>query len=112
MGAPSQLILDPSSFPLTFLPGEGCSPVCCHCRSGCSHPYLVGVVAVEPALDVCGVPARHQAAVLQGPELRSSLRSCCDHLMEGVFQGNWVIMSSLVLSGRSKAGLLPGQPKS
>lgn len=78
----------------------------------CCHPYLVGVVAVQPALDVGGVPARHQAAVLQGPELRSSLRSRRDHLMEGVFQGDRVIMSSLVLSGMSKAGLFLGQPKS
>lgn len=65
------------------------------CR-GCP-PYLVGMVAVQPALDVGGIPAWYQAAVLQGPQLRSSLRSSCDHLMEGVFQGNWVIVGSLML---------------
>lgn len=55
------------------------------------------MVAVQPALDVGGIPAWYQAAVLQGPQLRSSLRSSCDHLMEGVFQGNWVIVGSLML---------------
>jgi len=70
------------------------------------------MVAVEPALDVGGIPARHQAAVLQGPELRSSLGSCRDHLVEGVFQGDQVIVSSLVLSGMSKVGLFLRQAKS
>lgn len=101
-----QLTWDPSSLPCASLFGRGGG------SPGCSHPYLVGVVAVQPALDVGGVPAWHQAAVLQGPELRSSLGSRRDHLVEGVFQGNWVVMSSLVLSGMSKAGFFLGQPKS
>lgn len=91
---------------------RGGSLGCCHLGVGCSHPYLVGMVAVQPALDVGGVPAWHQAAVLQGPELRSSLGSSRYHLVEGVFQGDWVVMSSLVLSGMSEAGLFLGQPKS
>lgn len=67
--------------------------------------------AVEPALDVRGVPAWHQAAVLQGPELRSSLRPGRDHLVEGVLQGYRVVVGSLVLSNTSKTGLFLGQSK-
>lgn len=77
-------------------------------RAGC-RPYLVGVEAVEPALDVRGVPARHQAAVLQGPELGSGLGPGRDHLVEGVLQGHRVVVGSLVLSNTSKAGLFPEQ---
>lgn len=65
--------------------------------------------AVEPALNVRGVPARHQAAVLQGPELGSSLGPGRDHLVEGVLQGHRVVVGSLVLSNTSKAGLFPEQ---
>lgn len=72
-------------------------------RQGCP-PYLVGMVAVQPALDVGGIPAWHQAAVLQGPQLCSSLRPSCDHLVEGVLQGDRVVVGSLMLSNMSKTG--------
>lgn len=62
--------------------------------------YLAGVVVVEPALQVDGVPAWHQAAVLENPQLSRGVVACGDDFMEGVFQRHRVVVSSLVLEGK------------
>lgn len=56
----------------------------------------------EPALNVGGVPAGDQAAVLEGPQLQGRVRPSRDHLVEGVLQGHWVIVGSLVLQARGQ----------
>ena len=53
----------------------------------------------EPAAQVCGIPARHQTATLQHTQLDGGIASRGDDIIEGVFQGNRVIMGSLVLEG-------------
>lgn len=62
--------------------------------------YLAGVVVVEPAVQVDGVPAWHQAAVLENPQLSRGVVACGDDFMEGVFQRHRVVVSSLVLGGK------------
>lgn len=66
--------------------------------------YLVGVKGAEPALNVGGVPAGDQAAVLQGTQLRGRVGPGRDHLVEGVLQGHGVIVGSLVLRARGEVG--------
>lgn len=67
--------------------------------------YLAGVVIVEPALQVDGVPAWHQAAILEDPQLYWCLMACGDDVVERVLQCHWVIMGSLVLlAGRRRRG--------
>lgn len=64
--------------------------------------YLVGVKGAEPALNVGGVPAGDQAAVLQGTQLQGRVGPGRDHLVEGVLQGHGVIVGSLVLRARGE----------
>lgn len=64
--------------------------------------YLVGVKGAEPVLNVDGVPAWNQAAILESTQLQGSIRPSCDHLVEGVLQGHWVVMGSLVLRARGE----------
>lgn len=64
--------------------------------------YLVGVKGAEPVLNVDGIPAWNQAAVLESTQLQGSVRPSCDHLVEGVLQGHWVVMGSLVLRARGE----------
>ena len=56
----------------------------------------------EPALNVGGVPAGDQAAVLEGTQLHGRVRPSRDHLVKGVLQGHWVVMGSLVLCARGE----------
>ena len=58
----------------------------------------------EPALDVGGIPAGDQAAVLEGTQFQGCIWRSCDHLVEGVLQGHRVIMGSLVLQTRGERG--------
>lgn len=64
--------------------------------------YLVGMKGAEPALNVGGVPAGDQAAALEGPQLQGRIRPSRDHFVEGILQGHWVIMGSLVLQVREE----------
>lgn len=74
-------------------------------RGSGTGSYLVGVKGAEPALNVGGIPAGDQAAVLEGAQFQGCIgRSSCDHLVEGVLQGYWVIMGSLVLQTRGERG--------
>lgn len=66
-------------------------------RHGWQLQYLAGVVVVKPALQVDGVPAWHQAAVLENPQFSRGVVACGDDFMEGVFQRHRVVVSSLVL---------------
>lgn len=59
--------------------------------------YLAGVVIVEPALQVDGVPAWHQAAVLEDPQFSWRVVACGDHVVERVLQCHRVVVGSLVL---------------
>lgn len=71
-----------------------------YCPSLCAWThswYLAGVVIVEPALQVDGVPAWHQTAVLEDPQFDWSVVARGDDVMEGVFQRHRVIVGSLVL---------------
>lgn len=52
---------------------------------------------VEPALQVDGVPAWHQTAILKDPQFHWRLVACGDDVAEGVFQRHRVIVGSLVL---------------
>ena len=66
----------------------------------------------EPALDVGGVPARHQAAVLEGAQFQGCVGPSSDHLMESVLQGYRVIMGSLVLqTSRERVNVSHGGTK-
>lgn len=60
----------------------------------------------EPALDVGGVPAGDQAAVLEGAQFQGCVRPSRDNLMESVLQGYRVIVGSLVLqTGRERGSV-------
>lgn len=59
---------------------------------------------VEPALQMDGVPARHQTAILENPQFAWSVVACSDDFMEGIFQRNRVIVSSLVLLAKRGVG--------
>lgn len=59
--------------------------------------YLAGVIEVEPAIQVDGVPAGHQAAVLEDAQSDRRVVACSDDIMEGVLQRHRVIVGSLVL---------------
>lgn len=69
--------------------------------------YLVGMKGAEPALDVGGVPAGDQAAVLEGTQLQGRVGPSRDHLVKGVLQGHWVIVCALVLRGRDRTVSTP-----
>lgn len=69
--------------------------------------YLVGVKGAEPVLNVDGVPAWDQAAVLESTQLQGSVRPSCDHLVEGVLQRHWVVVGSLVLRARGEGQHVP-----
>lgn len=58
----------------------------------------------EPALDVGGIPARDQAAVLEGAQFQGCVGPSSDHLMESVLQGYRVIVGSLVLQTSGERG--------
>lgn len=59
---------------------------------------------VEPALQMDGVPARHQTAILENPQFARSVVACSDDFMEGVFQRDRVIVGSLVLLANRDVG--------
>lgn len=69
-------------------------------RVGIGH--LAGVVIVEPALQMDGVPARHQTAILKDPQFYWRIVACGDDIVEGELQCHGVIVSSLVLLRGSK----------
>lgn len=64
--------------------------------------YLAGVVIVEPALQVDGIPAWHQTAILEDPQFYRRVVACGDDVMERVLQCHWVIVGSLVLLAGSE----------
>lgn len=66
-------------------------------RHGRQLQYLAGVVVVKPALQVDGIPAWYQTAVLENPQFSRGVVACGDDFMEGVFQRHRVVVSSLVL---------------
>lgn len=67
--------------------------------------YLAGVVIVEPALQVDGVPAWHQTAILEDPQFDWRVVACRDDVVERVLQCHWVVVGSLVLlAGRRRRG--------
>lgn len=67
--------------------------------------YLAGVVIVEPALQVDGVPAWHQTAILENSQFDRRVVACRDDIVERVLQCHWVIVGSLVLlAGRRRGG--------
>lgn len=61
------------------------------------HTDLAVVVVFEPALEVCGIPPWIQAALLQNLQLHRCIVGCGNDIMERVFQGHRVSMSSLML---------------
>lgn len=80
-------------------------------RHGRQLQYLAGVVVVKPALQVDGVPAWHQTAVLENPQFSRGVVACGDDFMEGVFQRHGVIVSSLVLKDQ-QGGREGSRPRS
>lgn len=50
--------------------------------------YLAGVVVVEPAAQMGGIPARYQTAVLEHPQLDGGIVASSDDIMESILQGD------------------------
>lgn len=68
----------------------------------CMHEevHLAGVVEVEPAFKVDGVPSRYQTPILKDPQFDRSVAACGDDVMEGVFESHRVIVGPLVLRAK------------
>lgn len=63
--------------------------------------HLPGGIVRQPALQVCGIPAREQASALQVSQLLGGLGFRRDHLVEGVIERHRVVVSTLVLKNTS-----------
>lgn len=50
--------------------------------------YLADVVVAKPPVQVGGVQARHQTAVLEHPQLDGGVMASSDDIMESILQGD------------------------